>query len=794
VSGKGVFKIGLSIKLFASLEATLDGRPLPGLHLREGERLLAYLVLQYGGKVSYRTLAQLFWPAEAELNIGFQGQFPNTRQAVRSLRQALGPEAVRLDSPAKGVVRFDLTGVDVDVIAFDQLVGAEDAVSWQEAFARYRGPLLEGWSEPWVVEARNRRKRSYERLLRRLTAHALAAAETAQAVAYQRAAVASAPEDEMLWRDLMQTLAQQGRYDQAEEEYDRLRERLKAQGKKPEEETEALLAKARRQARAAPILPAGTVTSSAAPDPAARSEATPQTGRTAVAVRPSGETEASAQTDPQPETAVVRERPQIALLYKRNAEPDESVLRLLEREMKAAGYRVFVDRHIAVGVKWVQEIERQLGLSEAVVPLLSPASIQSEMLEYEVEMADRMAQAQDGRPRLLPVRVGYEGPLPERSALATLLEPLQYTLWQSEEDNSRIVSELLFALQGPPLARAARIRLEPSGGAVPIDSPFYIERPADAAFKAAIARSDAIVLLKGSRQMGKTSLLARGLQAARAAGARVVLTDFQALNESQLASVDALLLALATAVAVQLDLDPPDPASWNPVFGSNMNMELFLRRKVFAGTAGPVVWGIDEVDRLFANPFAGEVFGLFRSWHNLRSLNPDGPWSWLTLAIAYATEAHLLITDPNQSPFNVGTRLTLEDFALDEVTELNLRYGRPLHSADEIERFYRLVNGQPYLTRRGLDEMTQHEWSFAEIESRADREDGPFGDHLRRLLASLVHSPEMAATVRNLLQGTPPERNHFYRLRSGGVLAGQAADEARLRCPLYAAYLKRHLL
>ena len=44
-----------------------------------------------------------------------------------------------------------------------------------------------------------------------------------------------------------------------------------------------------------------------------------------------------------------------------------------------------------------------------------------------------------------------------------------------------------------------------------------------------------------------------------------------------------------------------------------------------------------------------EVFGLFRSWHNRRSLEPASPLSRLTLAIAYATEAHLFITDVNQS-------------------------------------------------------------------------------------------------------------------------------------------------
>jgi DNA-binding SARP family transcriptional activator len=62
--------------------------------------------------------------------------------------------------------------------------------------------------------------------------------------------------------------------------------------------------------------------------------------------------------------------------------------------------------------------------------------------------------------------------------------------------------------------------LEAEGGAVPLDSPFYIVRPADHEFGAAVGRRDSIVLVKGARQMGKTSLLARGVQQAREAGAR----------------------------------------------------------------------------------------------------------------------------------------------------------------------------------------------------------------------------------------------------------------------------------
>src|SRR5262245_2723582 len=185
---------------------------------------------------------------------------------------------------------------------------------------------------------------------------------------------------------------------------------------------------------------------------------------------------------------------------------------------------------------------------------------------------------------------------------------------------------------------APRSMLEPVGGAVPLDSEFYIVRPADEEFRIAIARGDSIVLVKGARQVGKTSLLARGLQQARQAGAKVVLTDFQNLSAAYLESIEKLMLALAKSFADQLDLDIYPNQIWDADLSPGVNLERYLRRVVLQQITTPIVWGMDEVDRLFTFDFGSEVFGLFRSWHNKRALDPEGPWRRLTLAIAYATE------------------------------------------------------------------------------------------------------------------------------------------------------------
>jgi len=343
-------------------------------------------------------------------------------------------------------------------------------------------------------------------------------------------------------------------------------------------------------------------------------------------------------------------------------------------------------------------------------------------------------------------------------------------------------------------AEYAGFMLEPLSGALPLDSRFYIERPVGDELLSAIARNDSIVLIKGPRQVGKTSLLARGLQKARDWGARVVLTDFQNINAAHLESAEKFFLMLAELIADQLSLETAPGELWNPNIGPSANFERYWRRVILTEHQCPIVWGLDEVDRLFTCEFASEVFGLFRSWHNKRALDPAAQWSRLTMVMTYATEAHLFITDLNQSPFNVGTQLLLDDFTSEQLQELNRRYGSPLAGENQFESLYRLIGGHPYLSNRALWEIKTHRVEVENLFVQADQDDGVFSDHLRRVLASVAHDPETVEVTRSLLAGVRQMKSDiFYRLRSAGVITGHSAREARLRCELYRIYLQSRI-
>lgn len=514
----------------------------------------------------------------------------------------------------------------------------------------------------------------------------------------------------------------------------------------------------------------------------------------------------------------------VVILFRSAEDPEKRLALYLEKQLLRNGYSVFLDQAAKTSIQWATEIADAIRSAHVVVPFLSEPADANEMLAFQVEIAHDAAQKHEGRPALIPIRIHWHGDLPD--PVGGILDPVEHFLWEGEADNAAVAENLLqrmakVARRSParsavskglrlvprPISKPRPVRIipeppkptgplpfEPIGGAVPLYSNYYLKRPADREFHDAILRYDGIILVKGARQIGKTSLLARGLQTARERGAKVALTDFQKFNAANLSDIGGFYLSLAESLADQLELDVLPSDVWDERRSPNVNFERFVRREALNNLNAPLVWGLDEVDRLFPRDYGGEVFGLFRSWHNERALSPSGPWSGLTLAIAYATEAHLFIADMNQSPFNVGTRLVLEDFSAPQIEELNQLYDGPL-SAAEREPFRRFVGGHPYLVRRSLHELASRKTSIASFIGEAGRDDGVFGDHLRRILVLLAKDPNLTEIMRGVLKGEDcPTSESFYRLRSSGLIVGSSQFDASPRCELYDSFLKRHLL
>jgi DNA-binding SARP family transcriptional activator len=363
------------------------------------------------------------------------------------------------------------------------------------------------------------------------------------------------------------------------------------------------------------------------------------------------------------------------------------------------------------------------------------------------------------------------------------LERLLHEAW-GETPSERARLSLMDDLATPTQSTA----WDPSGGAMAPDSKFYMRRGADEQIQGLLRAGEGVVLVQGPRQVGKSSLVARALAYARSQKVSVAFTDAQALGNAQLADTEILYKTLAHGIAKQLGVEIDVAENWSDWLGANVSLDTIVG-KILDQCDGKVCWAIDEADLFFDKPYTNDFFGLLRSWHNRRALDPDGPWRRLTLVLAYATEAHLFITDLNQSPFNVGVRMSLRDFSVEEVKSLQFRHGE-IREAESWKTVFEITHGHPYLSQCAFAFLAQG-GSSERLKDAAARQDGPFGAHLNRLLVAISQSPELLSEVKRQLQGEPFEiPTTRYRLQSAGIVSITAAGVPEFRVPIYEAYLR----
>ena len=91
-------------------------------------------------------------------------------------------------------------------------------------------------------------------------------------------------------------------------------------------------------------------------------------------------------------------------------QPDEKVA-LQIVEALSPQHQVFIDKKILIGTTWAELIKAEIRQSDFLIVLLSEYSVHSEMVETEICMAHDFAQAQSGKPFILPIRLAYRQPI-----------------------------------------------------------------------------------------------------------------------------------------------------------------------------------------------------------------------------------------------------------------------------------------------------------------------------------------------------------------------------------------------
>jgi len=501
-------------------------------------------------------------------------------------------------------------------------------------------------------------------------------------------------------------------------------------------------------------------------------------------------------------------RARIFISYKRDVAPDEQVA-LAIRQALSEDHDVFIDQAMPIGTRWAERIEQEIAQADFLITLLSGQSAHSEMVKGEIKTATRLAEMNNGKPTILPVRLNYHEPF--EYPLSEYLNHINWASWDDPADTAPLVDNLLSAIaEGklpipPPIVRPTpplepspsfprptdQVQFDPPEGTMALESAFYIKRATDPIALETIKRQGVTITIKGPRQMGKSSLLLRIMETARAANKRVAFLDFQLFDTLALSDADRFYRQFCIWLTDALELPDQIDEHWNTKLGNSQNCANYVSRYLLRQLGAPLVLAMDEVESIFDTSFRSDFFGMLRAWHNGRATTPI--WKQLDLALVTSTEPYQLIENLNQSPFNVGQIIDLTDFTAEQVADLNQRHRQPISAADQ-RRLIELIGGHPYLVRRALYMIAMQQITVPELFAKAADDRGPFGDHLRYHLFRIHDKQELVEGLLQIIrQHTCPNEAIFWKLQGAGLVRRGPIGAVLPRNKLYEEYFKERL-
>jgi DNA-binding SARP family transcriptional activator len=165
----------LAIRLFGSLQVTLDGKPVEGFASDKVRALLAYLVMSPDQPQRREKLAGLLWPEFPELSAR-----TNLRNALANLRKVIGDQYA---SPpflhiTRQTIQFNKKSdhwLDVDAFTSTLAASQPELEALQEAANLYQGEFLDGFFiadsipfEDWSLVKREHYQRQILEVLHRI--------------------------------------------------------------------------------------------------------------------------------------------------------------------------------------------------------------------------------------------------------------------------------------------------------------------------------------------------------------------------------------------------------------------------------------------------------------------------------------------------------------------------------------------------------------------------------------------------------------------------------------------------
>ena len=327
----------------------------------------------------------------------------------------------------------------------------------------------------------------------------------------------------------------------------------------------------------------------------------------------------------------------------------------------------------------------------------------------------------------------------------------------------------------------------------------YIERPPiEAKCYQEILHSGALIRIKAPQKMGKTWLLENLLSYTRERGYQTAKLDLQQAENLIFDDLKTFLQWVCVDVSDSLDIQPEVNKTWQDIYGVNKNCTRYFQKHFLSDGESPLVFAIDNFERLFQYPDIFSQFCLLlRGWYE----NAKGGdrvaniWKKLRLIVVHSTENYPAL-DSNHSPFNVGIPIELPEFNQQQVKAFARNYELDKQLGEQgLIKLMESIGGHPYLLQQTFVNLKTLQIRLEQLLSLAPTEQGIFSDHLRQQLWHLQHNSQLELGYKKVVRTNAPVRLDAeigFKLHSLGLVK-LSGNDCVPSCNLYRQYFSERL-
>lgn len=373
-------------------------------------------------------------------------------------------------------------------------------------------------------------------------------------------------------------------------------------------------------------------------------------------------------------------------------------------------------------------------------------------------------------------------------------------LWQmlSEACQERVTKNNFRAIlrQQYRTRTVTNLPLELPNGPVAATSKFYIERPPiEEICRQEIHKPGALLRIKGSRNMGKESLLWRIVAETKSEYYTIIL-DLQQADRSIIENFARFTRWFFANLCSMLKLENTIDEYWDEDLGIKVSCTAYFQSYILEHLDRPLVLAINKLHLIFEYvEVAQEFLPLLRFWHE--EANNIPLWQNLRQIVIQSTESYVPLNF-NQSPFNVGLPVVLPKFNREQMMELAQKHQLNWNNdsgAEKLTSLMNLIGGHPHLARLAFYHLAKYDLSLTQLIAEAPSETGIYSDVLRYYLVIFYNNPELAEAFKQVIVAETPiqlETILGYRLESLGAIELQG-NKAVPSCQLYSLYFKDRL-